>query len=80
MVISYYCCLLSLFLLRLCLACKLVVKKNGADFVFGLQRLLCCGAAAMGAWSCATAHNHGFLRLCRHPEAPWTAPMVLLLH
>ena len=76
MIISYYCCLLSLLVLRLCLACRLVVGRNVAVFVFGLRRLLCCGVAAMGAWSCATAHDHGLLRLRRHPGAPWAQPMV----
>ena len=76
MIISYYCCLLSLLLLRLCLACRLVVGKNGAGFVCSHRLLLCCGAAAMGAWSCATAHDHGLLRLRGHPGAPWAAPMV----
>ena len=78
MIISYYCCLLSLLLLRLCLACRLVVGKNGAGFVCSHRLLLCCGAAAMGAWSCATAHDHGLLRLRGHPGAPWAAPMVTL--
>ena len=76
MVISYYCCLLSLLLLRLCLAYRLVAGKNGAVFVFGLRLLLCCGVAAMGAWSCATAHDYGLLRLRRHPGAPWARPMT----
>ena len=79
MIISYYCCLLSLLLLRLCLACRLVVGRNGAVFVFGLRRLLCCGVTAMGAWSCATAHDYGLLRLRRHPGAPWAQPMANML-
>ena len=76
MVISYYCCLLSLLLLRLCLACRLVAGRNETGFVFGLRLLLCCAVAAMGAWSCATAHDHGLLRLRRHPGAPWAQPMA----
>ena len=68
------------YCLCFCRACvfarRLVAGKNGAVFVFGLRRLLCCGFAAMGAWSCATAHDHGLLRLRRHPGAPWAAPMA----
>jgi hypothetical protein len=68
------------YCLCFCRACvfarRLVVGKNGAGFVFGLRRLLCCGVAKMGAWSCATAHDHGLLRLRGHPGAPWAAPMV----
>jgi hypothetical protein len=68
------------YCLCFCRACvfarRLVAGKNGAVFVFGLRRLLCCGSAAMGAWSCATAHDHGLLRLRRHPGAPWAAPMA----
>ena len=76
--ISYYCCLLSLLLLRLFLARRIVVGKNGAGFIFGLRWLLSCGAVVMGAWSCATAHDHDLLRLRRHPGAPWAAPMVYM--
>ena len=76
MIISYYCCLLSLLLLRLCLACRLVVGKNGAGFVCSHRLLLCCAAGELGAWSCATAHDHGLLRLRRHPGAPWAHPMA----
>ena len=68
------------YCLCFCRACvfarRLVAGRNGAVFVFGLRRLLCCGVAAMGAWSCATAHDHGLLRLRRHPGAPWAAPMA----
>ena len=68
------------YCLCFCRACvfarRLVVEKNGAGFVFGRRLLLCCGAAKMGAWSCATAHDHGLLRLRGHPGAPWAAPMV----
>ena len=57
------------YCLCFCRACvfarRLVAGRNGAVFVFGLRRLLCCGVAAMGAWSCATAHDHGLLRLRR---------------
>jgi hypothetical protein len=71
------------YCLCFCRACvfarRLVAGKNGAVFVFGLRRLLCCGFAAMGAWSCATAHDHGLLRLRGHPGAPWAAPMVPIL-
>ena len=68
------------YCLCFCRACvfarRLVVGKNGAGFVFGRRLLLCCGAGALGAWSCATAHDHGLLRLRRHPRAPWAQPMV----
>ena len=70
------------YCLCFCRACvfarRLVVGRNGAVFVFGLRLLLCCGVAAMGAWSCATAHDHGLLRLRRHPGAPWAAPMAYM--
>ena len=68
------------YCLCFCRACvfarRLVAGRNGAVFVFGLRRLLCCGVAKMGAWSCATAHDHGLLRLRGHPGAPWAVPMV----
>ena len=61
------------------LACRLIVWKKGpAFFSTGHRLLFCCAAAAIDAWSFATAHNHGLLRISGHLGAPWAALMVTM--
>ena len=75
MIISYYCCLLSLLLLRLCLACRLVVEGTelASSSVFG-----CCFAAVLQQWVPGHVRQHMIMVFCdfagtpeRRGRRPW---------